>query len=77
MSNDTYLDICQNCVRRAVALGAEWCDVSANNSGNPSRACLFQAAICEGCTSYKPASSLTVRSPRIASRATFAFNAAP
>ena len=29
MSNDTYLDICQNCVRRAVALGAEWCDVSA------------------------------------------------
>jgi PmbA protein len=29
MSNDTYLDLCQNCVRRAVALGAEWCDVSA------------------------------------------------
>jgi len=29
MSSDTYLDICQNCVRRAVALGAEWCDVSA------------------------------------------------
>jgi len=29
MSNDTYLDMCQNCVRRAVALGAEWCDVSA------------------------------------------------
>lgn len=29
MSRDTYLDLCQNCVRRAVALGAEWCDVSA------------------------------------------------
>ena len=29
MSNDTYLELCQNCVRRAVALGAEWCDVSA------------------------------------------------
>ena len=29
MNRDTYLDLCQNCVRRAVALGAEWCDVSA------------------------------------------------
>ena len=29
MTHQSYLDICQNCVRRAVALGAEWCDVSA------------------------------------------------
>jgi len=31
MTHQSYLDICQNCVRRAVALGAEWCDVSAGS----------------------------------------------
>jgi PmbA protein len=27
--NMSYLEICQDCVRKAVRLGAEWCDVSA------------------------------------------------
>jgi PmbA protein len=29
MSKSPYLDICERCVKKAVALGAEWCDVSA------------------------------------------------
>ena len=29
MSKTAYLDVCQRCVQKAVALGAEWCDVSA------------------------------------------------
>jgi len=27
--NFSYLDLCMHCVRKAVGLGAEWCDVSA------------------------------------------------
>ncbi|HUW99994.1 MAG TPA: TldD/PmbA family protein [Phycisphaerae bacterium] len=32
MNTDRYLDLCQTCVRRARALGAEWCDVAAGAS---------------------------------------------
>lgn len=31
-SENLYLDICTDCVRRAMALGAEWCDVSAGSA---------------------------------------------
>jgi PmbA protein len=32
MSDNIYLDICQQCVEKAVRLGADWCDVSAGLS---------------------------------------------
>jgi PmbA protein len=30
--SDTYLDLCSDCVKKAVALGAEWCDVDAGST---------------------------------------------